>query len=282
MPLDTALPAGTMIATLNYLRRASEGQAQERPRSLAYAPDDDAPRTDIVNDARTVPIRDIRGLPQDFSLDREGFAYVADHSAVADFWDEDQFRTIWYREAEHLLKEVTGATRVHIFDHTLRRRIPGQPDDRAGVRQPAARVHVDHTARSGPQRVRDLLPDEADRLLRGRVQVINLWRPVNHPVYDAPLAVADAASVSADDLVPSDLIYRYRIGETYSVSYNRAHRWYYLKEQRSEEVLLLKCYDSRADVARFAPHSAFLVPDAPADAPTRESIELRTFVFHDA
>ena len=50
-----------------------------------------------------------------------------------------------------------------------------------------------------------------------------------------------------------------------------------------DEVLLLKCYDSSTDGrARFAPHSAFTDPTAPADAPLRESIELRTLVFHPA
>jgi len=48
-----------------------------------------------------------------------------------------------------------------------------------------------------------------------------------------------------------------------------------------DEVLLLKCYDSKVDGrARFAPHSAFLDPNRPPDAPPRESIELRTLVFH--
>ena len=128
-------------------------------------------------------------------------------SDVTDFEDEAQIRGIYYAEAERLLKEITGADRVYIFDHTLRRRIPGLQDHRDGPRQPATRVHVDHTAKSGPQRVRDLLADEAEELLKGRVQVINMWRPINHPVYDAPLAVAEAPSVRFDELVPSDLVY---------------------------------------------------------------------------
>ena len=129
--------------------------------------------------------------------------------------------------------------------------------------------------------MRDLLGDEAEELLKGRVQVINAWRPINHPVYDAPLAIAEAPSVSFSDLVPSDLIYPNRIGETYNVTFSPAHRWHYISEQRPDEVLLLKCYDSREDVARFVPHTAFIVPDVSPDLPTRESIELRTLVFHD-
>jgi len=148
-------------------------------------------------------------------------------------------------------------------------------------RQPVRRVHIDHTARSGPQRVRDLLPDEAEELLKGRVQVINLWRPIKGPLQDSPLAVCDATTIHSDDLVPSDLVYPHRVGETYSVKYNPTHRWYYVPQMRTDEALLLKCADTSTGVpARFTPHSAFTDPTAAADAPPRESIEVRTLVFH--
>jgi len=142
-------------------------------------------------------------------------------------------------------------------------------------------VHVDHTARSGPQRVRDFFGDAAEELLRGRVQVINLWRPIRGPLRDAPLAVCDAASVAPEDLVASDLVYRDRVGETYAVKYNRNHRWFYVPEMQPDEALLLKCFESKTDGrARFMPHTAFEDPTAPADVLPRESIELRTLVFH--
>jgi hypothetical protein len=110
--------------------------------------------------------------------------------------------------------------------------------------------------------------------------VVNLWRPIRGPLRDAPLAMADARTVAADDLVGSDLIYRDRVGETYSVRYNPAHRWYYVPEMQPDEALLLKCYDSATDGrARFAPHTAFDDPTAPADVLPRESIEMRALVF---
>lgn len=81
--------------------------------------------------------------------------------------------------------------------------------------------------------------------------------------------------------MPSDLVYPHRVGETYSVRYNPAHHWFYVPEMQPHEVLLLKCYDSETDGrARFAPHGAFTDPTTPPDAPPRESIELRTLVFH--
>jgi hypothetical protein len=147
-------------------------------------------------------------------------------------------------------------------------------------RQPANRVHVDQTATSGVARLRTEYPDEADELLRRRVAIVNLWRPIKSPALDAPLAVCDARSVAPHDLIASDLVFRDRRGETYNLLYNPSQRWFYAPAMGTDEVLLLiKCFDSRDDgaVARLAPHTAFVDPTAPQDAP-RESIELRTFV----
>jgi hypothetical protein len=102
-------------------------------------------------------------------------------------------------------------------------------------------------------------------------------------VRDSLLAVCDARSVALSDLIASDLVYRDRRGETYNVTYNPEHRWFYVPAMKADEVLLLKCFDSRDDgaVARFAPHTAFTDPTTPADAPPRESIELRTYLIFD-
>ena len=113
------------------------------------------------------------------------------------------------------------------------------------------------------------------------MQIINLWRPIKGPLLDSPLAVCDARTVKPGDLVPSDLVYPHRIGETYSVKYNPEHQWFYVPNMTADEILLLKCFDSKTDGrARFAPHTAFADPTTPSDAPPRESIELRTLVFH--
>src|SRR5262249_45132829 len=141
-------------------------------------------------------------------------------------------------------------------------------------------IHVDYTVKSGPQRVRDLLGDEAEGLLKKRFAIINVWRPIRGPVQDSPLAVSDARSVARKDLVATDLIYPQRTGEIYYVHYNPAHKWFYAPAMRSDEVMLIKCYDSLEDGrARFVPHSAFADPTTPAGAAPRQSIELRTLAF---
>jgi len=266
-------------ASLNYLLPMAE-----RPRNYTFDPPAGIPRSNSAHESRTVPIHDARVIASDISLDREGFAVLHQPSAVRDFWNEDEVRRVYYPEVQRVIAEATGANKVFIFDHTLRRRVRGADDRAPGApRQPAIRVHVDHTATSGPQRVRDFFGDEAEFLLRGRVQVINLWRPIRGPLRDAPLAVCDASSVAAADLVASDLVYRERVGETYSVTYNPAHRWFYVPAMQPDEALLLKCFDSATDGrARFAPHTAFDDPTAPADVLPRESIEIRTLAFHEA
>ena len=272
----TSLPH--VLADMNYLAPMSE-----RPRNYTFEPPAGVPWSNTVNEAHNVAIRDARPIAGKVSLDANGFALVGHQSAVRDFFDDEEVKRVYYPEVERIIKAETGAYRVHIFDHTTRRRVPGAADRSGGPRQPVQRVHIDHTARSGPQRVRDLLPDDADELLKGRVQVVNVWRPIKAPLLDSPLAVCDATTIRFDDLVPSDLVYPHRVGETYSVTYNPSHRWFYLREMATDEALLLKIYDSETDGrARFTPHTAFDDPTAPPDAPPRESIELRTLVFHRA
>jgi hypothetical protein len=264
-------------AALRYLEPTAE-----KPRSLEYEPPPGVPRTTAVYRDHIVEILDVRPVAATLSLEREGFRLVTAATGVRDFGDEHAVRTRYYAETSSLLRKLTGASRVVIFDHTIRRRVVGASDRTTGIpRQPVPRVHNDYTLKSGPQRVRDLLGDEAEALLRHRFAVINVWRPIRGPIQDAPLAVSDAQSVDSDDLVATDLIYPDRTGEIYYVKFNPSHRWFYAPAMREDEVLLIKCFDSANDGrARFVPHSAFVDPGTPPDAPPRESIELRTLVFY--
>jgi hypothetical protein len=95
------------------------------------------------------------------------------------------------------------------------------------------------------------------------------------------LGVAEAQSVAEDDLVPTALIYPDRRGETLSIKPNPNHRWYFKYGQGTDEVTLIKCYDSIDDGrARRVPHTAFTNSDE-EDKPSRESIEVRALVFYD-
>jgi hypothetical protein len=264
-------------AELNYL-----APIDGKPRTYAFDPPPGQPKTTAVPEPHQVPIFNGRPIVGSLSLDREGFLLVRNPPTVKDFYDDHEVRSVYYPAAATFLQAHLKADRVCIFDHTVRKRVDGAPDIRGvGPRQPVSRVHVDQTHKSGPNRVREHLPEEAEALLQGRVQVIDLWRPINGPVRDTPLAMCDGQTLAPDDLVASDLIYPNRNGETYAVKFNPRHRWIYFPEMTVDEALLLKCYDSETDGrTRFGPHTAFIDPMTPQDAAPRESIELRTLVFH--
>ena len=95
-----------------------------------------------------------------------------------------------------------------------------------------------------------------------------------------PLALCDARSIAPADVVAGDLVYPDKVGETFSFTYNPAHRWYYFPKLRPDEALLLKIYDSREDgAARLTAHTAFEDPTTSKNAAPRRSIELRALVF---
>ena len=268
-----------VTAELNYLAPTSG-----KPRTYAFDPPPGQPKSTNLPEPHQIPIFDGRLIAKNFSLDREGFELVRHPTAVKNFYDEGEIKRVYYPAVEAFMRAALKADRVVIFDHTVRKRVDGAADIRGGgPRQPATRVHVDQTLTSGPNRVREHVPEEAEELLKGRVQVINLWRPIRGPVRDAPLAMADGTTVAPEDLIASDLIYPNRSGETYSVKYNPNHRWFYFPEMTADEALLLKCYDSATDGrTRFGPHTAFVDPTTPPDTPPRESIEIRALVFHRA
>lgn len=243
-----------------------------RKPSLSFGYDTPASEISEIYTPHRVLIRDGRALGA--SLDVEGFELARQASAI-DFTDEALISTIGRAEAAALVRKATGARRVHVFDHTQRKRAPGAP------RQPSTRVHVDYTAGSAPNRVRDLLGDEADALLQKRVAFVNVWRAIRHPAADWPLVLCDARTVAPDDLAATDIVYPDRRGEIYGLVHNPAQRWFYYPALQLDEALLIKCYDSRTDVARFTPHTAFENPLTPPSAPPRESIEFRAIAFFD-
>ena len=233
-------------------------------------------------ESRDVDIINARPDADRFDLDREGFAFRRYDSAVADFYDDDQVRAVYYPEMERLVAHATGATKVVVFDHTIRVQNETARAARQ-VRGPVNGVHNDFTVNSAPQRVRDLLPpDEAEARLRKRYGSINVWRPLREPVQDRHLVICGYADIADGNLIASERHYGDRIGGVYRLTYNPAQRWHYFPDMMRDEVILLKCFDSLTDgTARWTAHGSFDDPNAPSDAPGRESIEIRTLYFFD-
>ena len=261
-------------ATLNYI--ADTG---EKIFTQTGAPGDLDVRSGGQQDPRAITIKNGRPDTAKFGLEQDGFRFVRHDTRMRDFLDEDEVRRVYYPEMEALVKAESGASRVVVFDHTLR---TADDELRAArkIREVVRRVHNDYTEWSGPQRVRDLLPAEADDLLRRRFAIVQVWRPIRHPVETFPLAICDARTLSPDDLVISERRYPNRVGQTYAIKYNPRHQWYWFPRMRREEALVFKVYDSLKDGrARWTAHTAFDDPSAPPNARPRESIEIRTLAF---
>lgn len=262
----------TIEATLNYLLDNGE-----KPVTYVGVPGVSDVRSSGTPDPRRVPLHN--GRNERFTLDRNGFRFVHHETKVKNFFDEDEIRRVYYREMEELVKQESGASRVVVFDHTLR---TADDEQRAAhkIREVVRRVHNDYTEWSAPQRVRDILPDEADELLRRRFAIVQVWRPIRYPVETFPLAIADAQSLSPKNLVVSERRAQNRIGQTYAITYDPGHRWFWFPRQRREEAIVFKVYDSLQDGrARWTAHTAFEDPTSPPQARPRESIEIRTFAF---
>jgi hypothetical protein len=264
----------TMEATLNYFLKTGE-----TPFTYTGGPGSTELRSSGAQDARRVLLHNGRLRHDPFVLEKNGFTFVEHGTQIRDFFDQDEVRLSYYREMETLVKAQIGASRVVVFDHTLR---TADDDDREAreIREVVRRVHNDYTEWSGPQRVRDLLPTDAAALLRRRFAIVQVWRPIRQPVESFPLAICDAQSLPPNDLVISERRYPDRIGQTYAITYNPQHFWYWFPRMRREEALVFKVYDSLNDGrARWTAHTAFEDSTSPPHARPRESIEIRTLAF---
>jgi len=261
-------------ATVNYLKDTGEA-----PWTYSGGQGSTEVRSAGTPDPHRVTIRNGRPHAVRFSLDGDGFRFVRHDTAMRDFLDADEIKRVYYPEMEALIKAESGAKRVVVFDHTLRTADEAFREEKK-IREPVQRAHNDYTEWSGPQRVRDLLPDEADELFKRRFAIVQVWRPFRHPIETFPLAICDARSVSFSDFVISERRYPNRVGQTYAVKYNPAHRWFWFPRQQRNEAIVFKVYDSEKDGrARWTAHTAFTDPTSPPAARPRESIEIRTLAF---
>lgn len=281
MTITSNVPRGTVTAKLNYFNPPTDGA---KPFNYVGTPPEGQPQRNFNDVIVETQIHDIRGHESEYNLDRDAFAVIQNvpESVEKEFVDDTSIQEKYYPEVEELLrKNIPGAKKVVIFDHTVRRADPN------AKRAPVTRTHIDQTAVSAAMRVERHLGDEAEKLLQGRYRIINVWRPLNKkPVESFPLAFASSYSVDDADIIPVE--HRYNngyTGYTAAIKPNASQKWNYLSGMTGDERLLLECFDSEvlkegSQVAGGrAAHTAFEHPHTHPNAEGRESIEVRTLVF---
>ncbi|KAI0871560.1 hypothetical protein GGS24DRAFT_54805 [Hypoxylon argillaceum] len=283
LELNGEKPAKRNVSTvINYYRDPGDGSPPMPVRISEKTVKNERPTI-----AKPTTIRDVTGDEDKYTLDGNGFQFCRRATQLRndDFHDGELVEAKYYPEARQLLKDITGASRVHIFDHKTRvgpSNWHKLGEGNRATRGPLFRAHVDQSYAGAGLVLRRHFPDEADELLKRRYQIINIWRPIK-TIYKDPLAVADASSVPDSDLLAASILYpRGSRDETWTMLPNDAHQWYFKNALGPDEVLLIKCFDSATTpgLARRVPHSAFEDPSM-VDSGHRESIEARALVFYD-
>ena len=261
------IPRGSITTKLQFYKAPEDGS---KPFNYVEDPPEGQPKRNFSDIDLAVTIHDIRGQESDFDLDTNAFSTLTTSpSAEKSFTDDASIKKNYYPEVEALLlKHVPGAKRILLFDHTIR--------SATGSRSPVTRVHIDQTTKSATARVHHHLPAEADELLKSRVRIVNVWRPLNGPVQASPLAFADSTTVKDEDLIGIEHRYPDRTGETAAVQHGD-EKWHYWSGMGNDERLLLECYDS--EKGGRVPHTAFIDPRSPEGGRQRESIEVRALIF---
>ena len=286
------MASGTVTAEVQYLKRLAL-YAKEKPFQLfvPVAPDAvDTRSTNLDFEGRDQTFEDIRGREDEYSLDSHGFQ-VGMHPTRLDpdmFGDRETVESRYFDEVREILRDVEGGyDEVFLFDWRLRNSAKPKEEglfdmnDLTTWLRPSPNVHVDQSPRAVVHRILLHLPEKAEKLLQGRVRVINVWRPIDCVVEDYPLAFCDPSSVPTQDVVECDHVRRKFKGANMYLHFNPQHKWYYLGQQREDEVLFLKMFDSDPSVkAKACPHASFRHPSPAANSKPRKSIEVRALVFN--
>ena len=225
-------------------------------------------------------IYDARPVADQFDLATHGFAFARIPSKIKDFYDKDEVERVYNEEVVTIIKDAIGASKVVVFDHTFRT-LNDAILEANNTREPVKAVHNDYTDRSARQRLRDIMGDEkAEELLKKRFAIVQTWRPINQPVFTEPFALADGRTIPNSGFVALERRYSHRIAETYHISYDPNHVFYYLSGMTPEETYIFKVYDSDKEAGvPFTGHTAFDDPTSPQGAPPRESVESRALAF---
>lgn len=234
-----------------------------------------------------VPVTDMRGRAQEFSLDREGFMLARAPTTVGDFYNRAEVEQAYLPEVSQLLRAVTGCQATAVLNSPVVRVSARAAERPAGTTITGDFVHADYNAPSARLMVRRALPpDEAAARLCKRFAIFNVWRAFSAPPQDVPLALCDARSVAPADKQQCSITLKVSSGELMTwenIAYRHSgeHRWFYCPDMTRDEAFVFRGFDSDPGRAEPVPHSAFADSTCPPDAPPRASIEVRMFAFYD-
>ncbi|KAK8139284.1 hypothetical protein PG984_002664 [Apiospora sp. TS-2023a] len=237
-----------MLAPLYFLNR-SELWETVKPYTINYIPKEKFPLNNLQRSSHNVPVHSMRPLVPTLSLDTHGFEVhqLSSGMAYADFMDRKNIESVYLNEIERHLQVKFGAKSVRALDYQVRVQDPDFPYFKGKPHptpQPSISTHVDVTPQGAISIIRSIYGDDSEDILGGRYQILTIWRALRSPIEDWPLAICDASTVSPRDLVDADVIYPNYVAENRLVHYSEKQKWYWLPDQKIDEVLVFKAMDS--------------------------------------
>ena len=236
-----------------------------------------------------VTVYDLRGKEMSTNLDINGFELLKYEGHIHDdFREGSEAQQTYFEEIVALLKKRLTASRAVITNQIFRSRGPIHADDQSDstCRKPVFYPHVDFDTPAAHAQIEQTFgKEEAEKLMQNRFQVINVWRPLGpNAIMDKPLAVCDYRSLNLEnDVHRLDVRGFYASSSGYVISHNAqdSQKWYYLSQMRSSEMFLIKNFDSKPDVAKFAAHTAFPTEHIPPSDDEHKSTKVRCLLFYD-
>ncbi|KAI1673547.1 hypothetical protein Ptr902_00300 [Pyrenophora tritici-repentis] len=258
---------------LQFFEQGSEHSAEKPYVCKVPPPTSRQAQINFGGSYKKVMMTDVRGHEDIFELDKHGFQFAAQklnvHGSALDLESYTRQMSVW-------LKEYLHAREVVVFDRTLRTAEKVKSNDFVDI---ARRVHCDQSPRSAVGRIKLHMGDRAERLLRDRCRIVNVWRPLVPVVENSPLAMCRFDSVSSTDFIPIDVVFPHYAEESYEIRHASTQRWYYRSALTQDDLVLLKIYDNKENVAYCTPHSSFYDPLGSPSGAERSSVELRCLVF---
>ncbi|MGY8958018.1 MAG: CmcJ/NvfI family oxidoreductase [Alphaproteobacteria bacterium] len=235
-------------------------------------------------------------------MDKLGLSLAHCDSKCEDFYDPAEVESVFYPEIEELLLSFfPEATDALVYNHDVfDKDYKGDRTEDQDAKNPGVNanyvnlVHNDLNDNSGRVRCRELLTknlrnfgreqhytaEEADAKMARRFVSINLAKPME-TIEQFPFVLCAWPSFAKQSYITNYRIYDDRVGETTRFTNRAEHEWYWVPQQKSTEVSMLKCYDSVTDgsVSRWSFHTASIDPTAPDDARCRKNVVVRAYLF---
>jgi len=254
-----------------------------------------------------VELQDWRKTADSLSLDHEGFVIDRVVSGVTDYRDEDQLRQLWVPAARETILRVTGGSWACPFAGPLARFSEKRAEAFSSpVSAPARAMHSDlHGSFAFEQLAQQPAADAAMEEIKARIgdatparwRIFNLWQAISPPPQDTGLALCALPSVEADDVVDGlgyfadplkradEVLARRDAPHQFDISFfrpNPSQRWGYFSDMLPGEALIFSTFDPQGDSRKArVPHGAVDIPNAPAHAVARNSIEIRALVVFE-